>query len=185
MERKTGSMVEVALERVAPETLTEVLEIYEAVHTALENGVNGPGWRRGVYPAEADARAALEANTLYLTRDADTGRAAATIVLNRDQPPAYVGAPWRLQAPADRILVVHTFMVHPGFRRQGFGGRTLSAAHALARAEGNLSIRLDTYAENYPAQALYERLGYRRIDRIDLGYGQYGLHWFLAYELEL
>ncbi len=173
------------LEPVTPATLPEVSALYEAVHTALERGPNGPGWKRGIYPTPADALAGLEAGTLYVSRDERTRLTAATVILNHDQPEAYAGAPWGIEAPPERVMVVHTFMVHPDFLRQGWGERTLAAAHELARAQGCLCIRLDTYAENEPAKALYERMGYRRVAKIDLGYGEHGLPWYWAYELAL
>jgi GNAT superfamily N-acetyltransferase len=173
------------LEPVTPHTLNEVLAIYDAVLASLENGPNGPGWKRGVYPTEEEARAGLEEGSLYLLRDEASGHAAATVILNRDQPPAYADAAWAVDAPPERVMVVHTFMTHPGFRRQGFGRRTLAAAHKLAREQGCLCIRLDTYAGNEPARTLYEGLGYRGAGLIDLGFGQYGLHWYRTYELAI
>ena len=176
------------LELATPHTLHEVLAIYDAVLTALEsdpNSLSGPGWKRGVYPTEQEARAGLEEGSLYLLRDGATGRAAATVILNGDQPPAYASAAWAVDAPPERVMVVHTFMTHPGFQRHGYGRRTLAAAHAVARAQGCLCVRLDTYAGNQPARALYEGLGYHSAGLIDLGYGQYGLDWYQTYELAI
>jgi len=143
------------MELVNPHTLQEVLDLYDAVHTALErNPVSGPGWKRGVYPTQEEARAGLEEGSLYLLRDEATGRAAATVILNHDQPAAYGAAAWAIAASRSQVMVVHTFMTHPHFRRCGFGRRALAAAHTLAREAGCLCVRLDTYAGNRPARAL-------------------------------
>jgi len=176
------------LERVNQHTLQEVLALYDAVLFALENSpdaMSGPGWKRGVYPTEAEARAGLEADSLYLLRDEATGRAAATVILDHVQPAAYVNAAWALAAPPERVMVVHTFMTDPHLRGRGFGRRALAAAHTLAREAGCLCVRLDTYAGNLPARALYEGMGYDSAGLIDLGFGQYGLHWYQTYELPL
>ena len=173
------------LEPVTAHTLQEVCALYDAVLTALENGPNGPGWKRGVYPTEAVTRAGLAEGSLYLLRDEATGRAAATVILNDDQPSAYAGASWTVDAPPERVMVVHTLMTHPGFMRLGFGRRTLAASHTLARERGCLCVRLDTYAGNRPARALYEEMGYRSAGLIDLGYGHYGLHWYQTYEFAI
>lgn len=44
------------------------------------------------------------------------------------------------------------------------------------------SIRLDVYENNMPAIKLYEKMGYKYLDTIDLGLGHYGLDWFKIYE---
>lgn len=44
------------------------------------------------------------------------------------------------------------------------------------------SIRLDVYENNIPAIKLYEKMGYKYLDTIDLGLGYYGLDWFKIYE---
>lgn len=44
------------------------------------------------------------------------------------------------------------------------------------------SIRLDVYEDNMPAIKLYEKCGFKYIDTVDLGLGEYGLHWFKLFE---
>ncbi len=44
------------------------------------------------------------------------------------------------------------------------------------------SIRLDVYEGNIPAIKLYEKCGFKYIDTVDLGLGNYGLNWFRLYE---
>ena len=47
---------------------------------------------------------------------------------------------------------------------------------------GAKSIRLDVYEGNIPAIKLYEKCGFKYIDTVDLGLGNYGLNWFRLYE---
>jgi len=51
----------------------------------------------------------------------------------------------------------------PGFQRQGHGVRLLAAALEAARAHGFPRVSLTVHPEN-PAIALYERLGFRKIE---------------------
>ena len=44
------------------------------------------------------------------------------------------------------------------------------------------SIRLDVYEGNMPAIRLYEKCGFKYIDTVDLGLGNYGLDSFKLYE---
>lgn len=40
----------------------------------------------------------------------------------------------------------------------------------------------DVYEGNIPAINLYEKCGFKYIDTVDLGLGNYGLNWFRLYE---
>ena len=51
--------------------------------------------------------------------------------------------------------------VHPGHRRQGLGAAVTAAACAEAAQRGVHRVFLQVEADNAPAQALYERLGFR------------------------
>ncbi len=55
--------------------------------------------------------------------------------------------------------------LHPDTRGLGLGARLLDALELAARAAGNRTIRLDTNGRLREAIALYERAGYRRIER--------------------
>ncbi len=166
--------------------LPQVVALYDAVLTSLERGPNWPGWRRDVYPTAREAEDGLAAGTLYLLRLPTLPEAAAaTLILNRDQPGAYAGAHWHVKAPPERVMVVHTFMTHPAAARQGVGAQALAAAHDVARAQGCTCMRLDTYAGNTPARALYMKMGYAPTGLVDLGYGAYGLGWYQCYEFAL
>jgi ribosomal protein S18 acetylase RimI-like enzyme len=51
--------------------------------------------------------------------------------------------------------------VHPGHRRQGLGVAVTAAACLVAEQRGIPRVFLQVEADNAPAQALYERLGFR------------------------
>ena len=44
------------------------------------------------------------------------------------------------------------------------------------------ALRLDVFEENAPAIALYEKKGFERRTRVDLGLGITGLKWFYLCE---
>ena len=72
-----------------------------------------------------------------------------------------------------RILVLNDLFVAPGGRRRGTGSALLQAAARLAREEGAVRLTLQTALTNRTAQAVYERLGWRRDTE------------FCSYELEV
>ncbi|HVF52033.1 MAG TPA: GNAT family N-acetyltransferase [Actinomycetota bacterium] len=62
----------------------------------------------------------------------------------------------------DRGLVDLGMMVRDGYRRQGIGSQLLQASIDWARARGAHKITLQSWPENQPAIALYERFGFER-----------------------
>jgi ribosomal protein S18 acetylase RimI-like enzyme len=54
--------------------------------------------------------------------------------------------------------------LEPGFQRQGHGGPLMLGALAAARQAGYQQVSLTVHPEN-PAQHLYERCGFRKVER--------------------
>lgn len=52
--------------------------------------------------------------------------------------------------------------VNPAARRQGIAEALMNAARDHAQASGACGLQLETAKNNYPGQALYQRLGYVR-----------------------
>jgi ribosomal protein S18 acetylase RimI-like enzyme len=64
-----------------------------------------------------------------------------------------------------RIFVLNDLFVAEQARRQGVGEKLLQAAVQHARDAGAARLTLSTAVDNQPAQALYERTGWRRDNR--------------------
>ena len=63
---------------------------------------------------------------------------------------------------AGRILVLYDLYVAREQRRQGLAQKLMQAAHGFAREQGAVRLDLETARDNFPAQALYEKLGYQK-----------------------
>lgn len=61
-----------------------------------------------------------------------------------------------------RIWILYDLFVAPEFRRQGIGRDLMDHARQFARSSGALGVELSTAKDNLGAQALYEKLGYKR-----------------------
>ena len=136
-----------------------VAAIYGRIHSREEAGLAATGWKRGVYPTEATARAALAADDLFV--DERQGEVVAAARINRVQVAEYALANWLYKAPEDNIMVLHTLTVDPNAAGQGIGKGFVAFYEQYAREHGCPCLRMDTNEKNAPARALYKRLGYR------------------------
>ena len=147
------------IRRGTPADIPGIAAIYDRILTEEEAGRASVGWARGVYPTEATALEALEAGELFvLTED---GCLAAAARINQTQVPVYSQAPWLWQAPAERVMVLHTLVVDPLRKGRGHGTAFVAFYEDYARERGCPCLRMDTNEKNAAARALYARLGYR------------------------
>ncbi|CAH0442795.1 MULTISPECIES: GNAT family N-acetyltransferase [Ralstonia solanacearum species complex] len=63
------------------------------------------------------------------------------------------------------IYVLYDLFVSPTARRQGIAQQLLQAAAYQAKVDGKVRVDLTTAKQNVNAQALYERLGWKRDER--------------------
>ncbi|ARU86938.1 N-acetyltransferase [Pseudomonas sp. M30-35] len=90
-------------------------------------------------------------STIFISRD-DTGNAQGFVQLY----PLYASL---ALAP---MWLLSDLYVNPTVRRQGIGEALMNAARDHAQASGACGLQLETAKNNYPGQALYQRLGYVR-----------------------
>ncbi|WP_455716866.1 GNAT family N-acetyltransferase [Anaerosporobacter sp.] len=160
--------------------IDELEQLYNELNDYLAAGTNYPGWKKDVYPIREDAAKGIEEGYLYVARYND--KIVGTIILNHEPEDAYSKANWTIEADYSDVVVVHTFVVHPDYLKEGIGQKLMEFATSHSKEMKAKAIRLDVYEKNIPAIKLYEKLGYQYIDTIDLGYGEYGLDWFKLYE---
>lgn len=160
--------------------IDELEKLYDDLNDYLAAGINYPGWLKGIYPIREDAIKGLDGGYLYVARY--NGKIVGSIILSHEPESAYNQANWEIEADYSDIVVIHTFAVQPKFMKNGIGQKLMEFATSHSKEIKAKAIRLDVYEKNVPAITLYEKHGYRYIDTVDLGYGEYGLNWFKLYE---
>ncbi len=160
--------------------LDKIEALYNELNDALAEGINYPGWRKGVYPVRDDAKKGLEEGGLFIAKQ--DGIIVGSIILNHDQEEGYDTVAWLSEAKEREVFVIHTLVVHPNYKGQEIGKNLMLFAEDYARQCKMKSIRLDVYEKNIPAIKLYEKCGYQYLQTIDLGLGCYGLDWFKIFE---
>mgnify|MGYP004599049391 CR=1 FL=1 len=168
------------IEKGIPADIDELEQLYNDLNDFLAADINHPGWIKGVYPTRQIAEKGIEEQSLYVVRH--EGRIAGSIILNHHAEQVYDTASWGIDADYDKLFVIHTLVVHPLFLKAGIGKQLVAFACELGQKLQMKAIRLDTYEHNIPAIKLYEKFGFKYIDTIDLGLGDYGLHRFRLYE---
>lgn len=123
-----------------------------------DNGSNS-NWVLGVYPTRSVAEDSCRAGTLYVM-ECDGG-ICASMILNQVQSEEYYGIAWEYPARDDEVLILHTLCIPPSNAGRGYGTKMVRYAIEEARRMKCRVMRLDTYAGNQPASALYTKLGFR------------------------
>lgn len=154
--------------------------LYNDIHDYLENTINHPGWKRGVYPVEQDAVNGFNEGCLYVATIND--KLAGSMILRHKPEPAYLSASWQATLDYDSVLVIYTFVVSPFMLKQGIGKSMLDFAYSYGQSNHMKALRLDVYENNAPAIKLYEKCGFQYIDTVSLGLEAYGLNFFRLYE---
>lgn len=172
--------MDIKIEKGTQKNIDEIARLYDDVNDFLEKGLNYPGWRKGIYPIRENAVNGVEQDCLFVAGLKD--KIVGSVILSHEPESGYENAVWRYEGGYDRILVVHTLVVHPDYLKLGIGRELLHFAEKYGLENGMKAIRLDVNDKNTPAIKLYESCGYEYIATVDLGYGAYGIPWFRLYE---
>ena len=160
--------------------IDELENLYNDLNDYLTEGVNYPGWVKDIYPIRQNAVEGVKNGNLYVAKH--NGKIVGSIILSHEPETAYYNVKWEIESDYSDVFVVHTFIVHPEFMKLGIGKALLDFADEYSIKSKVKSIRLDVYENNIPAINLYKKCGFKYIDTVDLGLGNYGLNWFKLYE---
>lgn len=139
--------------------IKSISTIYEHIHEAEKQNKIFTGWISGVYPIEETARNALLRDDLFVyTED---GIVTASAIINKIQVDIYADCHWKYDAPADKIMVLHTLTVEPAESHKGIGKAFVDFYEDYAIKNGCTVLRMDTNAKNIIARNFYKKYGYR------------------------
>ena len=149
------------IRKAKPKDIDGVALIFEHIIEEEEKREYSTGWRRGVYPTRDTAVAALEQEELFVMEE--DGEIVAAMRLNKEQLPEYQNCQWEYPAPEDQVMVMHTLVVEPSVKQQGFGRRMVEFYENYARENNCPYLRIDTNAMNTRARAIYKKYGFKEI----------------------
>lgn len=171
------------IQKAAAGDVGAILAFYHDLIARMQDNPYRPTWKKGVYPTFESLSDAAEAGTLYFARTEE--QVLGAFVLNHQQAEGYERVSWQVEAPPERVAVLHLLGVHPAAHGTGVGTALLKQAEAVSRAAGDAAIRLDTLPHNLPARRLYERFGFQYCGEIVLTDPAAGAIPFSLYEYRL
>ncbi len=156
-----------------PQDIPEIMDLIRSCVRHMESqGIHQ--WDE-IYPDKATVESDVERHELYLLEHKNHIRGIVT--LNGFQEPAYREVSWQFSGKA---LVVHRLTIDPSFQGNGLAGELMRFAHEWAGKQQYATIRLDAFANNPRAIALYERLGYQKAGTVHFRKGP-----FFCYEIRV
>lgn len=131
-----------------------LIELYRTVTKELrKNGIDQWDW---LYPNRFTIGGDIRKGFVYGI--VEEGQVIGAVSAMREPKPVPADAAWK--DPDGKAWSIHRLAVLPDRQGQGIGGRLLRFGESLIRAEGGTSIRLEVYAGNPGAVAMYDRAGY-------------------------
>ncbi|MFR7404808.1 MAG: GNAT family N-acetyltransferase [Coriobacteriaceae bacterium] len=162
-------MLEVRVAR--PDEFDAVLAFYTTMIDEMQGTDFDVQWQHGVHPSPAFLRESLEAAQLIVGLlpaeevevVSEGGESepiiASAMVVNHEGAPGYNAVPWAVDAAPEQVGVLHVVATLPAFHGRGFGRQLVNGAADIARAQGLVALRLDTFP-NVRGRGLYESCGF-------------------------
>ena len=82
------------------------------------------------------------------------------IVLETESEQSQMGSLWIDVDSQSKRCFINDIVLHPEFRGQGWGQKTLELLETMLKEQGITRISLNVFANNSTAQALYRKMGY-------------------------
>ncbi len=114
------------------------------------------------YPSPFVFEHDISRNELYVLEKQNT--IIGIIVISTKKDLEYETVKWL--TPNGGSYYIHRLAIDPKFQRQGYAHLLMDFAEDLARTNGIISIRLDTFSQNSGNQKFYESRGYQKLESI-------------------
>ena len=193
--KKGAAMLEVHVAR--PNEFDAVLAFYTTMIDEMQGTDFDVQWQHGVHPSPTFLRESLEAGQVIVGLLPAEGVEvvsegsesepiiASAMVVNREGANGYDAVPWAVDAPPEQVGVLHVVATLPAFHGRGFGRQLVKGAADIARAQGLVVLRLDTFPHNVRGRGLYESCGFSDRGEWSVHYPALGDIQVAKYELAL
>ena len=157
--------------------IPDILVITKAcAHYMMDKGIYQ--WNEA-YPSAEAFEKDIERNELFVLEVAKN--VIGTVVVSTLMDNEYMPVKWL--TPNSNNVYIHRLAIDPKFQRKGYAQKLMAFTENLARNNGFISVRLDTFSQNNRNQKFYETRGYQRLE--DIYYPKQSEQPFHCYELVL
>lgn len=149
--------------------LLKLVAMYKAAIAQMENN-NIFQWD-DIYPNEAVLKNDIKNGELFAVTH--NGELVAAYVVNTKCDDEYINGSWTGSNKSYRVI--HRLCVNPKYQRRGIARKIMLHIENKLRESGVYAIRLDAFAHNPYALALYNSLGYKTVGFADWRKGRFML----------
>lgn len=140
--------------------IADIISLTKACTKTMEqNGIYQ--WNEH-YPSQLVFEQDIKRNELYVLENQNT--IIGMIVISTVMDLEYEAVKWL--TPNGQSYYIHRLAIDPNFQRQGYAHQLMDFGEELARTNGYMSIRLDTFSQNPGNQKFYESRGYQKLEAI-------------------
>lgn len=145
------------IRKAKPSEIDKIITITKACATKMT--AEGIFQWDDAYPNKEAFLKDVRRDELYVLVAEETIQGCITISLEKDEE--YNTIDWLTED--DKNFYIHRLAVHPDFQHQGNAKKLMDFAETFAKQHHALSVRLDTFSENYRNQRFYEARGYQKL----------------------
>lgn len=153
------------IRKATKDDIGHIVDIYDEIHDAEEQGKMHIGWQRGIYPTRDTAENALQRGDLFVCEI--DGEVCASAIINHEQLDSYAEVEWGIEADKTEVMVLHTLTVSPSRGKKGIGHKFVMFYEEYARQSHCRVLRIDTQAQNVVARKMYPKMGFREVGIIN------------------
>ncbi|MEG2118324.1 MAG: GNAT family N-acetyltransferase, partial [Clostridia bacterium] len=152
------------IDKAQMKDIDEVEKLYNDVCDSLSEKKDSAGWTKGDYPTKNEALEFFANDALYVAKSG--GKIVGTIALTHKPDSDLKSASSFVESDYVDVFFVRVFAVHPDYLHKGIGTAILKFSEERGRQEDIKFIRLCVYEYNLTAIKIYEKNGYKRIDKV-------------------
>lgn len=157
-----------------------VKQFYDDIIDKMQDSIYKPLWQKGIYPSDEYLKESIENHQLYV--GIENNQIIGAMIVNHDSNESYNKMTWQIEADKDEVLLIHALGVLPEYSNKGYAKHLVQYVIDMGKENLCKAIRLDVLYNNVPALKLYEGIGFKKLDTIQMYYEDTGWTDFCIYE---
>lgn len=171
LEHFSGDKQRMILREANKNDLPELMAFYLRMNQVINERFHDYVPENEPFPPKEMVVSAIEEKEQII--GVEDGKIILGVIVNQDDPEAYGGTHWQVEAKKGEFWTLHALRVAPEYEGRGCAKAALAHVIDLAAKRGKKAIRLDVM-EGYWVRRLYESFGFRYIRTVEILYADIG-----------